>query len=99
MVTYHHVDGMYSYCTIKKDTHEAVIHLSASTPLVHEKKLGYYRIANKREQPGIGTYTCKICHSEFKRKASGYKVPRICSKPTCQAKHRANVSSGKYNVS
>lgn len=41
VVLFHHLDGMYSYCTIEGT--KKVVHLSASTPLV-ELEDGEYRI-------------------------------------------------------
>lgn len=41
VVVFHHLDGMYSYCTIQ-DT-DKLVHLSASTPLV-ELEGGEYKI-------------------------------------------------------
>jgi len=32
-ITFHHLDGMYSYCTVEIDGKEHVLHLSASAPL------------------------------------------------------------------
>ena len=46
MLTFHHVDGMYSYCTIdnmEKDEAYNVVHLSVMTPL--KKKGKYYVLA------------------------------------------------------
>jgi hypothetical protein len=41
-ITFHHIDGMYSYCTCDWVKENNVIHLSAVTPL---KKVGdYYEI-------------------------------------------------------
>lgn len=40
-VTFHHVDGMYSYCTTEKG---GVTHLSVLTPIVCEK--GTYSIGD-----------------------------------------------------
>ncbi len=42
MITFHHLDGMYSYCTTENG--EAV-HLSASTPM--KKTEDYYEIDNE----------------------------------------------------
>lgn len=39
-ITFHHVDGMYSYCTTEKG---GVIHLAATTPMKKLKK-GVYEI-------------------------------------------------------
>lgn len=41
MVTFHHIDGMYSYCTTSDG---AVVHLSASTPM---KKVDDYYIIDE----------------------------------------------------
>lgn len=46
VVVFHHLDGMYSYCTIQ-DT-DKVVHLSASTPLV-ELEGGEYKIDEETE--------------------------------------------------
>lgn len=40
-IIFHHLDGMYSYCTIEGTTR--VIHLSVTTPL-RKLKSGYYKI-------------------------------------------------------
>lgn len=40
--TFHHIDGMYSYCTIDSLPDNNVVHLSASTPL--EKQGDHYVI-------------------------------------------------------
>lgn len=47
VLLFHHLDGMYSYCTVQdpeapNDKTGKVVHLSASTPLVYED--GKYRI-------------------------------------------------------
>lgn len=41
VILFHHLDGMYSYCTFEGT--DTVLHLSASTPLV-ELKNGEYQI-------------------------------------------------------
>lgn len=41
-IIFHHLDGMYSYCTIE-GTND-VVHLSASTPLKFNKKEDCYEI-------------------------------------------------------
>lgn len=41
-ITFHHTDGMYSYCTVYGSKMEHVIHLGASTEL--EKVSDYYVI-------------------------------------------------------
>lgn len=41
VVLFHHLDGMYSYCTIEGT--KKVVHLSASTPLI-EIENGEYQI-------------------------------------------------------
>lgn len=41
VVLFHHLDGMYSYCTIEGT--DKIVHLSASTPLV-ELEDGEYKI-------------------------------------------------------
>ena len=43
VVLFHHLDGMYSYCTIEGDEEGKVVHLSASTPLI-EIENGEYRV-------------------------------------------------------
>lgn len=48
MIIFHHLDGMYSYCTTEKldrNGEATVIHLSALTPLVEHKK--YYTIEKR----------------------------------------------------
>lgn len=65
-VTFHHVDGLYSYCTTDKG---AVVHLNILTPL--EKVGEYYIILEKCEECGGRGYTldahgdqeikCRIC--------------------------------------
>lgn len=43
-ITFHHVDGMYSYCTVYGSKMEHVVHLSVGTEL---KEVGdYYIIVN-----------------------------------------------------
>ena len=32
-ITFHHIDGMYSYCTLEDGDPDNVVHLNASTPL------------------------------------------------------------------
>lgn len=46
IITFHHIDGMYSYCTFDDGlTEDSVVHLSANLPL---KKVGdYYEINDK----------------------------------------------------
>jgi len=42
-ITFHHIDGMYSYCTTEEGD---VVHLSAMTPLIKEND---YYIIGKAE--------------------------------------------------
>lgn len=45
MITFHHTDGMYSYCTVDGvEGNKAVIHLSVMTPLKWTGE--YYEIAD-----------------------------------------------------
>jgi hypothetical protein len=46
--TFHHVDGMYSYCTVDEAADRGTFHLSASTPM----KLidNYYVVGEEDEQ-------------------------------------------------
>jgi hypothetical protein len=46
VVLFHHLDGMYSYCTIEGT--DKVVHLSASTPLITLGK-GEYKIDEEKE--------------------------------------------------
>lgn len=43
IATFHHIDGMYSYCTTSKG---GVFHLSTLTPLEWSKE-GYYQIVSQ----------------------------------------------------
>jgi len=47
-ITFHHIDGAYSYCTVYGSKMEHVVHLGASTEL---KKVGdYYIIKPEKKQ-------------------------------------------------
>lgn len=44
LIEFHHLDGMYSYCTVVEGEHKGKpFHLSASAPLVKVKK-GLYKV-------------------------------------------------------
>lgn len=49
ILTFHHLDGMYSLCTIDRFEEEKMIHLPASTPLRTEGD--YYIIDDSDENP------------------------------------------------
>lgn len=42
IITFHHIDGMYSFCTADGVTGNNIVHLNASTPL--KKEGDYYEI-------------------------------------------------------
>lgn len=46
-ITFHHLDGMYSYCTVYGSKMEHVVHLSVSTEL--EKVGDYYVIKSDKK--------------------------------------------------
>ena len=47
-ITFHHIDGMYSYCTVYGTKMEYVVHLSASTELV--RVADYYIIKEIKDE-------------------------------------------------
>lgn len=48
MITFHHTDGMYSYCTLDDGDPDNVLHLSVMTPL---KLVGdYYKIIEETNE-------------------------------------------------
>jgi len=46
-ITFQHIDGMYSYCTLEDGDPDNVVHLSAMTPL--KKLKGYYKIIEDKK--------------------------------------------------
>ena len=44
-ITFHHLDGMYSYCTLEDGDPDNVVHLSVNTPLIKEGD--YYLIEDE----------------------------------------------------
>ncbi len=51
-ITFHHLDGMYSLCTIDGQKEPKYVHLSASTPLrkVKDGKVVFYEIDEKADK-------------------------------------------------